>query len=266
MLRTGDILQIFAKEEFFIKPEKKIIHQESYQFQVVFEDEKLLIVRKAAGQDAHGSVHSLIAEIQAYLHDKCEYHPQTEQSFSPALCNRIDRNTEGLVIAAKTAAALRAMAEAIRAHQVQKTYLAVTARPLPKKSGLCTAYLHKEENSPRVRIADAPQGKDWHEIRTGYEVLAQNGQKQLVRVTLLTGRTHQIRAHMAFLGAPLLGDAKYGGKSDTEQYQCLCAYQLRFSGLTSPVLAYLEGKSFSAPVPDFVKKYFPDYLSRCSAL
>ncbi|MDE6088503.1 MAG: RNA pseudouridine synthase, partial [Oscillospiraceae bacterium] len=236
-----------------------------------------LIVCKSVGQDVHNSDRSgfrnisLIEQIRSYLYEKQEYLPEQEQSFSPALCNRIDRNTEGLVIAAKNAAALRSMNEAIRLHQVQKSYLAVTTGKLPRKQDICTAWLKKDFRRNQVKILTNPPDCTWQEIRTQYEVLAEQGNHQLVKINLLTGRTHQIRAHLAYLNAPLLGERKYTN-SDTKQdnrnsgesqksyqsYQCLCAWQITFSGLTSPILQHLEHQTITAPVPEFVRKYFPE--------
>ncbi|MDE6004619.1 MAG: RNA pseudouridine synthase, partial [Oscillospiraceae bacterium] len=197
-----------------------------------------------------------------YLYTKGEYIPEQEQSFSPALCNRIDRNTEGLVISAKNAVALRAMNEAIRLRQVQKQYLAITEKPLPKRQDTCIAWLKKNAKYNQVNILNYAPDKTWQKICTQYEILAQHDQKQLVKINLLTGRTHQIRAHLAYLHAPLLGEKKYSSESKTKtksvSYQCLCAYQISFSGLTSPDLQYLENIKITAPVPEFVKIYFPE--------
>lgn len=263
ILQEGDVLSLYVKDEFFQKSSSGHFSSASGALQIAYEDANILVVYKPAGMYAHSgnekNAVSLVDEIQKYLFDKGEFDPETEQTFSPALCNRIDRNTEGLVIAAKNAPALRCMNEAIRERNVQKAYLAITAAPLPKKQDVCTAWLKKDSRLNMVKVAGKAPDKGWQKIRTGYRVIAQNGCRQLVHIDLFTGRTHQIRAHLAYLHAPLLGDPKYGGLQNTsEENQCLCAYSMRFSGLGETPLSYLEGQCIVSDVPSFAKKYFPE--------
>ncbi|MDE5563754.1 MAG: RluA family pseudouridine synthase, partial [Oscillospiraceae bacterium] len=258
VLSEGDVLTVYAKEEFFAVNTEYTFLKAAGHPEVVYEDCNILVLYKPSGMFAHGGKNSLLDEVQKYLYDKGLYRPKTEQSFAPALCNRIDRNTEGLVIAAANAAALRTMNEAIRDRNVHKQYLAVTAAPLPRKEDTCTAWLKKSEYNNQVTVRQNMPDKTWKCIRTRYKVLAQNGRQQLVRIELLTGRTHQIRAHLAFLGAPLLGDPKYGQQSRNEENQCLCAYSLHFTELSDTTLSALDGKTITAPVPPFVHRYFPD--------
>lgn len=263
ILQEGDVLRVFAKDEFFAREEKAFdFHRATGKLSIVYEDADILILYKPSGVYAHGGeggAVSLLDEVHKYLFDKGEYDPQAEQTFAPALCNRIDRNTEGLVIAAKNAAALRCMNEAIRERHVHKQYLAVTASPLPESHAVCKAFLRKDERRHQVEVRDTAPDASWKEIITEYEVLARHGQMQLVLVTLHTGRTHQIRAHLAHLGAPLLGDPKYGTRHSSEENQALCAWALRFEGLHDTVLSALDGRSFHAALPAFAKRLFPEF-------
>ncbi|MBR3628895.1 MAG: RluA family pseudouridine synthase [Oscillospiraceae bacterium] len=264
ILSTGDEVRIFAKEEFFTSSQKTA--QSPFlaaqgKPDILFLCDHILVAYKPSGMYAHGGENgavSLLDEIQKYLYNKGLYLPEQEQTFAPALCNRIDRNTEGLVIAAITAEGLRTMNAAIRDRLVHKHYLAVTAAHLPEQKATCTAWLRRDERTRRVTVTDEPADGS-KRIVTQYKVLAQNGNLQLAEINLLTGRTHQIRAHLAHLGAPLLGDPKYGGNDMREENQCLCAHSLTFTGLSGTILDTMNGLTVRAPLPDFVRRYFPEY-------
>ncbi len=263
ILQKDDVLTLYVKDEFFYTKTSVSFSAASGKLHVVYEDPNILIVYKPTGMYAHSgnekNAVSLVDEIQKYLFDKGEYQPEAEQTFSPALCNRIDRNTEGLVIAAKNAESLRVMNEAIRERKVHKSYLAITSSPLPHKNAVCTAWLKKDSRKNIVEVRDKAPDRSWQKICTRYRVIAQKGNLQLVHIDLLTGRTHQIRAHLAHLRAPLLGDPKYGGNyRSSEENQCLCAYALTFTGLSNCILSNLEGKQIICDLPEFAKKYFPN--------
>ena len=191
---------------------------------------------------------------------KGEWKPKEENSFAPALCNRIDRNTGGIVIAAKNAEALRILNEKIRDREIEKFYLcAVSGRPRPA-SGRLENYLFKDAKKNQVFIKDKPEPGCKTAV-TEYRVLCSKGQLSLVECRLLTGRTHQIRAQMAHAGWPLLGDGKYGrerfNKDFGENGQALYSYRLRFEFPTDAgVLEYLRGKEFRVERVDFAEKYF----------
>ena len=184
-------------------------------------------------------------------------------SFAPALCNRIDRNTGGIVIAAKSAEALRIMNEKIKEREIDKYYLAaVHGAPSPRENTLY-GYLIKDEKTNKVRVFDKNPGRGAKNIITKYRVIATRAETSLLEVELLTGRTHQIRAHMAHIGHPLVGDGKYGvNKKDRElgfKHQALYSYKLRFSFKSDAgILAYLDGREFAIPKNEiyFANKYF----------
>ncbi len=269
ILVEGDLLQLFLAEEFFEGEEARTIHSLASIKgvpEILYEDDEILLINKRAGIAVHegeGNGETLIDQIQAYLYRKGEYDPAREQSFAPALCNRIDRNTAGIVIAAKTAEALRVMDEAIREHRVHKKYLAVTHGTPTPASATLNGYLIKNEKTRQVRVYDTHPPRGAKEIITRYRVLESRGDLALVEVELLTGRTHQIRAHLAHIGHPLLGDGKYGvNRADRARgysYQALCSYQVSFDfHVGGTVLDYLDGKTFTIPRESiyFVKELF----------
>lgn len=269
MLCEGDTVQCFLAEEFFEKKVNKSSFESiTPRLDIIYEDENIMLLNKRPGisvhEDEDGSTNTLITHIQAYLYGKGEYSPDDEQSFAPALCNRIDRNTGGIVIAAKNAEALRVMNEKIKLREIDKFYLAaVHGIPKPEAATI-KGFLLKDSKNNLVRVYDKNPPRGAKEIITKYKVVAKNADTALIEVELLTGRTHQIRAHMAHIGHPLLGDGKYGiNKSDRSRgykYQALYSYRLRFSfDLSEPtVLDYLSGKEFSISKRDiyFTSEYF----------
>ncbi len=249
VLEEGNSVLCFLKPEFFDeKYEKDPFYTLNPSLDIVYEDENIIVCDKRPGllchPDENGDNNTLIEHIKAYLYRKGEYRPEDENSFVPSLCNRIDRNTGGLVIAAKNAAALRDMDGMIREKTVSKFYLcSVHGTPSPKEAVL-TAYLYKDTKNNTVTVYDKP--KDGRvKIVTGYKVLKEKNGFSLLEVWLYTGKTHQIRSHLAYAGHPLAGDGKYGvnreDKKNGYRYQALYSYKLIFDrGIGS--LSYLSGK------------------------
>ena len=259
VLNEGDTLQCFLAPEFFSKldgEEKTDVTLANVQvhLDILYEDDNIMLLDKPQGvsvhEDENSNINTLITHIQAYIYQKGEYDPDAEMSFAPALCNRIDRNTGGIVIAAKNAEALRIMNEKIRSREIDKRYLALVHGVPSPKSNTLNGYLLKDEKTNTVRVYDKNPPRGAKEIITRYRVLSSRADKSLVEVELLTGRTHQIRAHMAHIGHPLVGDGKYGinrsDKHDGHKYQALYSYKLKFSFKTDAgALEYLNGKEFS---------------------
>ena len=219
---------------------------------VVYEDDQLLLAEKPAGLPVSGETESdtLINRVLLHLHQSGRYAPG--EAFTPALCHRLDTGTSGLVIVAKTAPALEALTRLIRDRQLQKEYLCVTfGRPSPAADTL-TGYLQKDAAKGKVTVSgkNVPGAKP---IETRYETMAVSGRLALLKVQLITGRTHQIRAHLASIGCPILGDGKYGSNQANRQlrfkYQALCAWRLRFPALPDPVLAGVSGRTFQLEKP-----------------
>ncbi len=272
VLAEGDTIQCFLAEEFFGKLDNADEVSLSFdkiqpKLDIVYEDENIILLNKRPGVSVHededSKVNTLIAHVQAYLYQKGEYNPKDEQSFAPALCNRIDRNTGGIVIAAKTAEALRVMNEKIRLREIDKLYLAAVHGIPERKEATLTGYLIKDEKLNKVRVFEKNPPRGAKNIITKYKVIATRGSDALIEVELLTGRTHQIRAHMAYIGYPLIGDGKYGvnkgDRAEGYKYQALYSYKLRFSFKGEPTaLEYLNGKEFSIPKRDiyFTSNFF----------
>lgn len=270
ILSEGDEIQLFIREEFFDKPEKDTaaLYRIKPKLSIVYEDENIILLDKRPGvlchEDKEGGENTLIMHVKAYLAQNGEYNPEDEQSFAPALCNRIDRNTGGIVIAAKNAEALRVMNDKIKCRELSKYYLCEVHGRMPKREQTLTAYLAKDSDTNTVDVSDR-YIKGYKEIATRYRVLSEKGGMSLLEVDLLTGRTHQIRAHMAHIGHPLLGDGKYSvnraDKIKGYKYQALYSYRLVFRFDTEKcetALDYLSGKEFSVPRENiwFLREFF----------
>lgn len=265
-LVEGDVLQLYINDEFFEKPTEHNawLKIATPRLDIVYEDENILLADKKPGVLCHSagewSWDTLISNIQAYLRQNGQWDPKAENAFTPALCNRIDRNTGGIVIAAKNAEALRVLNEKIRERELSKFYLCIClGRPEPPK-GRIECFLRKDSKTNTVRVYHHPV-PDGRSAVTLYETLETRDRLSLVEVELLTGRTHQIRASFADMGHPLLGDGKYGVGSVNRRYgeaqQALYSYRLRFDFPTDAgILNYLRGREFIADEVPFRRKYF----------
>ena len=258
-LIEGDVIKAYLLINKAEAPPKKF-EGVSANINLVYEDSNIILVDKPVGLQCHDDRNSLIDRIKAYLYKKGEFDPALEQSFEPALCNRIDRNTAGIVIAAKNAESLRVMNERIKLRQVKKLYLCILSAIPAQKSATLTAYLEKDEVKNQVVISSRKTATN-KTIVTKYRVLEERGGLALAEVDLVTGRTHQIRAHMASIGCPLLGDGKYGRNRVNKQFgfaqQALCSYKLifEFEGDEKTCLDYLSGRSFEVKNVWFLEEF-----------
>ena len=260
-LREGDELKIFINDELLgsRKTEKKQVFQKGGTLKredVIYEDENIILINKKPGvivhSDSRNETDTLADRLKNYLCKHGEYDPSAENSFAPALCNRLDRNTAGIVIGAKNAAALREINKKIRENTIVKKYLCLLGNmPAVPKAELVA--WHKKNSASNTVTVKKDEFEGSKKIITRYRVIDAHYKEDLVlaEVELLTGRTHQIRAHMAFIGCPLAGDTKYGdpelNKRTGFEYQALCAYRLKFRKTDEEnVLSYLEGKEFES--------------------
>lgn len=256
-LTEGDQVDLYINDEFFAEKETRYSFLNAGKnLDILYEDENILVLDKKIGLLSHPDegeyVDTLITRVQRYLYEKGEYDPGKEASFAPALANRIDRNTGGIVLAAKNAESLRILNEKIKERDLSKLYLCVTIGVPPKKEDTLEGFILKDEKKNTVTVFDhpVPGGRS---IRTKYRVLRSKNGLSLVEIDLLTGRTHQIRAHMASIGCPLLGDGKYGTNALNKRFggykkQCLYSYKTIFDFNTDAgLLNYLKGKTFEVP-------------------
>ena len=264
-LSEGDVVDAWISDEFFteVKPRYEFLSAPT-NLDIVYEDENIILVDKKQGVLVHPDDKefrdTLIGRIQHYLYDKGEYKPEEENSFAPSLANRIDRGTGGIVIAAKNAEALRILCDKIKEREIDKQYLAVIHGTPTKKEATLEGFLEKNENKNKVYLKSSRDG-DALSIKTRYRVLSSKNNLSLVEVDLLTGRTHQIRAHMASIGHPLLGDGKYGKLAADKKLgftrQALYSYKLTFNFKSDGgLLEYLNGKTFKVKRVWFAEELF----------
>ena len=262
-LSAGDLIELYINDEFFPvgKPTAKTAKpRRQPPVTVVYEDENFAVLYKPAHLLCHSDRTcdaNLVDAFAAYLEAKGEYDPHAEKRFAPALCNRLDRGTEGLVLAAKSYAALRDLNAIIRDDMMKKEYLTITVGAPPQ--GRFVAWLQHSEKNNKVRI-HARESEGYKQIITEVTVIRQAGPFALCRIGLITGRTHQIRAHLAYLGHPVLGDIKYGNHKMNERTglktQALCAQRLTFGRIPEEnTLQYLSGRVIKLNDPEIVKTY-----------
>ena len=263
-LNVGDQVKLFMADETIekftapIKSAAKAVKLPEVKLDIVYEDEHVLFINKPSGllsQKAEAKDVSVIEYVTDYLLKSGQITQEELKTFHPAVCNRLDRNTSGLITAGKSLIGLQRMSELFKDRTLKKYYLCVVKGKIEKSKHI-KGFLKKDEKTNKVEILKAASGKDVMPIETEYLPVAWNEEMTLLKVHLITGRTHQIRAHLSSVGHPLLGDYKYGNKKWNDIYkkkykiedQMLHAYELKLPTLKEP-LDNLSGKMFQAKVP-----------------
>lgn len=269
MLEEGDTITLYLSddtiEKFRKAPGEKEEEKEIYPYislDILYEDENYIIINKPAGilsQKASPNDHSMVEYLTGYLLKQHQITRKELETFHPSVCNRLDRNTSGLILAGKSLAGLQDFSELLKKRSMKKCYLALV-QGRPEQSGRYRAWLKKNAGTNQVKVLTQPcDGAAM--IETGYEVLWSDGRCSLLKVDLITGKSHQIRCHLASLGYPLAGDSKYGNaawnqklrKTSGLNRQFLHAWQVCFPRLYGR-MEPLSGKTFTAPLPEDLKK------------
>lgn len=269
-LVLGDCVQLYLSDETIEKFSKVEFQRTKQSLSVLYEDENILLVNKPAGmlsQKAEAKDESLVEHIITYLLESGQLAEAELRKFKPSICNRLDRNTSGLVVAGKSLAGLQKMGELFKERSLKKYYRCLVSGEIQEKQYI-KGFLKKDETTNKVTISNV-ETKDSLPIETEYEPLWTNGKCTLVEVYLITGRTHQIRAHLASQNHPIIGDYKYGNRKINDLYkkkykvesQLLHAYRLEFPELARPFETISE-KQFIAPLPKLFEKILKEEKSK----
>lgn len=267
-LAEGDVVKLFLAEDTIEKfSSVQVQAVRKVNLDILYEDDEIILVNKPAGmlsQKAKETDESLVEYLIDYLLGSGKLTESGLRAFRPSVCNRLDRNTSGIVAAGKSLAGLQMLSGVFKDRSIHKYYQCLVSGEI-RDVKTVDGWLLKDEKKNQVRILTDVEAKRFggkggdeepKRIRTKYEPIATDGRFTLLKVTLLTGRSHQIRAHLASLGHPIVGDSKYGGVSKvnpsgrTVKYQLLHSYRLEFPKLAEP-FAYLSGRVFEAPLPGY---------------
>lgn len=261
-LKEQDIVRLFLSDETIDKFSQVKVERSHGKLSILYEDKHIAAVNKPSGmlsQKAAGSDVSLVEYLTGYLLESGQMKEEDFRCFHPGICNRLDRNTSGIVIAGKTLAGLQEMNEAFKLRSLRKEYLALVEGMVPSGAYL-KGYLHKDEKCNKVVVENEPfEGSV--PIETEYRPLAGNQRVTLLNIHLITGRSHQIRSHLASIGHPVIGDGKYGSKKSNQLFrdsygvksQLLHAYRLTMPEMKGE-LNYLSHKVLTAPIPSDMKR------------
>ena len=258
-LKQGDCVRLYLSEETLAKfsSAKEVVRPKG-SLEILYEDKNVVFLNKPAGllsQKAQKGDVSVVDYLITYLLDSHAISKEELKLFSPSVCNRLDRNTSGIVAAGKSLTGLQTLSQWFRDRSVGKYYRCLVKGNLSEKQRIC-GYLRKNHQTNQVSVTDDPT-EGSVKIETEYEPIARGKETTLLEVHLITGKTHQIRAHLSQIGHPILGDPKYGdlklNKTLRLQKQLLHAYRLELPKTTG-ALSEIAGKTVIAPLPEHFKK------------
>lgn len=261
-LKVGDSVKLFLAEETIDKFSSIVIHKTNVQLDIIYEDDDVLFINKPSGmlsQKASKEDESVVEHVITYLLNSSQLKMSSLQTFKPSICNRLDRNTSGLITAGKSLKGLQGLSKAFKERTMGKYYLALVQGEIEQSEHL-KGYLHKDEKTNKVSVHDDVIAESSY-IETEYRPIWSHEECSLLEVHLITGKTHQIRAHLSHIGHPIIGDSKYGNERINfnfrnrfgVKYQLLHAYRLQFPEDNTDINT-LSGKTFIAPLPLIYKK------------
>jgi len=269
ILKEGDVIQLYLADgtiEKFVEEKEK--NKSFIKLEIIYEDENIILINKPKGVLSHSGnnkVDNIVDGMIKYLINKGDYNVEEEKTFTPAICNRLDRNTSGIIIGAKNYFTLKSINEAMRKEDINKYYKTMVIGELNKEIKL-NNYLVKNKKDNKVTVVEE-RIKGAKEICTYVKPLKIGKGYSLLEIDLITGRTHQIRAHLASIGHPIVGDIKYGNKKVNNYFkknynlenQFLHGYKIIFNNLPDN-LKYLNEKEFIAPIDEDLRKIEKKYF------
>ena len=256
-LLKGDIINLYIEDSYFEKPDKNNSFRfSSKNLEIIYEDDNMFVVNKPAGipviDDNWQNFDTLINRVKNYCY-------LNNISCTPALCHRLDTGTSGLVLIAKNEDFLDFMLNMFKDKELKKEYICVVKGIPKQKNSLQNAFLTKNAKDAYVTITPKAKNNMSKPISTQIELVESYADYSLLNIGLITGRTHQIRAHLAYLGTPILGDSRYGINSLNRQlkmkYQALCSKKIKFGKINNAKYSYLSNKEFICPDPWFVESF-----------
>lgn len=261
IISEGDTIELYLSDETiekFMRTEKEI--NKFGKLDIIYEDKNIILVNKAKGILSHSTKEgedekNIVDDLIGYLYSKGDYIPSEEKTFTPSICNRLDRNTSGIIICAKNYNSLKSINNSMKNRDIGKYYKCIVKGRLDKNQKL-EGFLSKNQKDNKVKVSNEKM-EDSKEIITHVNVIKNNTKYSLLEINLITGRTHQIRAHLLSINHPIIGDSKYGDLEENKYFkekyklnsQYLHAYKIVFNGFEGE-LEYLNTLEFTCDIDE----------------